>query len=62
MTMLYVQVWALKSMTKESMVRKNQVAHVQAERDVLASADNIWIVGLQYCFQDDRHLYMVSSL
>jgi serine/threonine protein kinase len=56
-----VQVWALKSMTKEAMVHKNQVGHVQAERDVLASADNNWIVGLQYSFQDDINLYMVME-
>jgi serine/threonine protein kinase len=54
-------VWALKSMTKEAMVHKNQVGHVQAERDVLASADNNWIVGLQYSFQDDINLYMVME-
>jgi serine/threonine kinase 38 len=53
------EVYALKSMTKEAMVHKNQVGHVQAERDVLASADNLWIVGLQYSFQDDLNLYMV---
>ncbi|CAM9271430.1 unnamed protein product, partial [Ectocarpus sp. 6 AP-2014] len=33
-------VWALKSMTKDAMVVKNQVGHVQAERDILAASDN----------------------
>ncbi|KAG5192342.1 serine/threonine-protein kinase 38 [Tribonema minus] len=55
------EVWALKSMTKEAMVHKNQVGHVQAERDVLASADNNWIVGLQFSFQDDINLYMAME-
>ena len=47
------EVYALKSMVKEAMVRKNQVGHVRAERDVLAIADNPWIVKLQNTFQDD---------
>ncbi|CAN0396400.1 unnamed protein product, partial [Ectocarpus fasciculatus] len=38
-------VWALKSMTKDAMVVKNQVGHVQAERDILAASDNAWVVG-----------------
>ncbi|CAM9778812.1 unnamed protein product, partial [Phaeothamnion confervicola] len=45
------EVFALKSMVKEAMVHKNQVGHVQAERDVLAAASIHWIVGLQYSFQ-----------
>jgi serine/threonine kinase 38 len=31
-------------MKKTEMVFKNQIAHVKAERDVLAAADNPWIV------------------
>jgi len=55
------EVFALKSMIKEAMVRKNQVGHVRAERDVLAVADNPWIVTLHYSFQDDQNLYMVME-
>uniref|UniRef100_A0A7S1TZ34 non-specific serine/threonine protein kinase n=1 Tax=Phaeomonas parva TaxID=124430 RepID=A0A7S1TZ34_9STRA len=55
------KIFALKSMIKEAMVVKNQVSHVIAERDVLAEADNPWIVRLQYSFQDDTHLYMVME-
>jgi len=55
------EVYALKSMVKEAMVRKNQVGHVRAERDVLSIADNPWIVKLQNTFQDDLNLYMVME-
>ena len=48
------EVYAMKSMIKEAMVRKNQVGHVRAERDVLAVADNPWIVTLHYSFQDEH--------
>lgn len=33
-----------------------QVSHVRAERDAMAAAENPWVVGLHYSFQDDRNL------
>jgi hypothetical protein len=29
---------------------------VRAERDAMAAAENPWVVGLHYSFQDDRNL------
>jgi serine/threonine protein kinase len=57
------QIFALKSMKKEMMVMKNQVGHVKAERDALASADenNRWLTVLFYSFTDESHLYMVME-
>lgn len=43
------------------MLKKNQVDHVKAERDVLALADNPWVVKLQYSFQDATNLYLVME-
>lgn len=43
------------------MIYKNQVAHVRAERDILALAKNPWIVDLKCSFQDDKHLYLVME-
>ena len=40
---------------------KNQVAHVRAERDVLAQASNPWIVELKCSFQDEKFLYLVME-
>jgi len=37
------------------------VDHVKAERDVLALADNPWVVKLQYSFQDSTNLYLVME-
>lgn len=45
------QVYAMKSMLKNHMILKNQVTHVKAERDVMAEADDPWIVKLMYSFQ-----------
>jgi len=57
------RIYALKSMKKEMMVVKNQVGHVKAERDVLATADdnNRWLTVLHYSFQDETYLYMVME-
>ena len=42
---------AVKKMKKSEMIYKNQVTHIRAERDVLASADIPWIVDLKCSFQ-----------
>jgi serine/threonine kinase 38 len=44
---------ALKSMVKHHVIKKNKVAHVKAERDILSEAEdeNPWIVTLHYSFQ-----------
>ena len=57
------QIFALKSMKKEMMVVKNQVNHVKAERDALATADdnNRWLTVLYFSFFDESHLYMVME-
>jgi len=55
------EVVAMKKMNKSEMEYKNQVAHVRAERDVLASASNPWIVELKCSFQDEKYLYLVME-
>ena len=44
------EIVAMKKMKKTEMVYKNQVAHVRAERDILAQANNPWIVELKNSF------------
>jgi serine/threonine kinase 38 len=55
------QVYAMKVMKKSEMLKKNQVHHIRAERDVLALADNPWVVKLHYSFQDEKNLYLVME-
>ena len=43
------------------MIYKNQVAHVRAEKEVLAIASNPWIVELKFSFQDEKFLYLVME-
>lgn len=39
----------------------SQIAHVRAERDILAIADNPWVVRMYYSFQDSQNLYLVME-
>jgi len=55
------KIYAMKIMLKSEMIKKNQVQHIHAEKNVLALADNPWIVKLYYSFQDDQHLYLVME-
>jgi len=43
------------------MIKKNQVKHIKAERDLLAAADNFWVVRLLFSFQDNVKLYLVME-
>lgn len=55
------QLYAMKTLRKSDVLQRNQVAHVKAERDILAEADNEWVVKLYYSFQDKDNLYFVMD-
>jgi len=54
-------VYALKMMSKKEMIAKKQVSHIQAERNLLAAADNEWLVKMHFSFQDNTWLYLVME-
>lgn len=43
------------------MLKKDQLAHIKAERDILAEADSPWIVQLYFSFQDPTNLYLIME-
>ncbi len=55
------EIVAVKKMNKAEMIYKNQVAHIRAEKDILSSAANPWIVELKFSFQDEKYLYLVME-
>ncbi|VDP78534.1 unnamed protein product [Echinostoma caproni] len=55
------QLYAMKLLNKRDVVERRQLAHVQAERDILAEADNDWVVKLFFSFQDYSALYLVME-
>lgn len=52
---------AVKKMRKTDMAKKNQLNHIRAERDLLATADCTWIVKLLSSFTDSNNLYLVME-
>lgn len=54
-------VYAMKKLKKSEMLKKNQIAHVRAERDILTEADNPWVVELYCSFQDPEYLFLVME-
>ena len=53
--------YAMKTLRKSDVLRRNQVAHVKAERDILAEAECEWVVKLYYSFQDKDNLYFIMD-
>ena len=56
-----VHLYAMKTLRKRDVLQRNQAAHVKAERDILAEADNEWVVKLYYSFQDKDNLYFIMD-
>lgn len=54
-------VYAMKKLKKSEMLRRGQVEHVKAERNLLAEVDSTCIVKLYCSFQDDEFLYLIME-
>ena len=56
------EILAMKKLKKDEMLKKEQVTHVRAERDVLvAGHTSPWVVKLHYSFQDEKYLYLLME-
>lgn len=56
------QMYALKSLRKEVLVRRNQVEHTKTERAILQTVNHPFIVALRYAFQTQDKLYLVTGM
>ncbi|KAL9083966.1 MAG: hypothetical protein Q9165_008309 [Trypethelium subeluteriae] len=54
-------IFALKQLVKSEMFKKDQLAHVRSERDILAESESEWVVRLHTTFQDPTFLYMLME-
>ncbi|KAL6729911.1 hypothetical protein Aduo_000920 [Ancylostoma duodenale] len=54
-------VYAMKLLNKDDMIKRSDSAFFWEERDIMAHANSDWIVRLHYAFQDQRYLYMVME-
>ncbi|KAI8066188.1 serine/threonine-protein kinase orb6 [Thamnidium elegans] len=55
------KIYAMKTLRKSEMLKKDQLAHVKSERDILAESDSPWIVQLYFSFQDTSNLYLIME-
>ncbi|KAG8937116.1 Serine/threonine-protein kinase [Tulasnella sp. 419] len=55
------KIYAMKTLQKSEMLKRDQLAHVRAERDVLAESNSEWVVQLYYSFQDSQYLYLIME-
>lgn len=53
------QLYALKTLRKAALVKRNQLAHTSTERTILQRIHNPFLVHLQFAFQTTDKLYMV---
>lgn len=54
-------IYAMKKLIKSEMLRRGQVEHVKAERNLLAEVASDYIVKLHYSFHDAEYLYLVME-
>uniref|UniRef100_A0A061RG28 non-specific serine/threonine protein kinase n=1 Tax=Tetraselmis sp. GSL018 TaxID=582737 RepID=A0A061RG28_9CHLO len=55
------KIMAMKKLKKSEMVRRGQVDHVRAERNLLAEVNSRTVVKLFYSFQDEEFLYLLME-
>lgn len=55
------ELFAMKKLKKKRIIDKNQVLHTKTERNLLASLSHPFIVELQYAFQTETSLFMVTN-
>ncbi|KAF8399369.1 hypothetical protein HHK36_015234 [Tetracentron sinense] len=52
-------IFAMKVMRKETIIKKNHVDYMKAERDILTKVEHPYIVQLRYSFQTKSKLYLI---
>ena len=53
------EIFALKVLRKDNIIRRNQVEHTKTERSVLGYVQHPFIVGMNMAFQSKDKLYFV---
>jgi len=53
--------YAMKVLRKDAIIKRNQVEHTKAEREILEEIKHPFLMGLHYAFQTDSKLYLVMD-
>ena len=54
-------IYALKSLRKAQLIKRNQVKHTQAERNIIQNVSSPFLTTLSFAFQTVDKLYMVME-
>jgi len=55
------EIYAMKTMSKSQLVSMNKLSQIMAERDILSEGNNVWVVGMNFSFQDQKFLYLIME-
>ena len=55
------QIYALKTLRKEQLLKRNQIQHTQAERNIIQNVSSPFLASLAFAFQNENKLYMVME-
>merc|ERR1712137_1264398 len=53
------QLYAMKILAKDMLIKRNQVQRTQAENRILRAVEHPFLVGLKFAFQTESKLYLV---
>jgi len=53
------KIYAMKSLRKDALLKRNQIGHTQTERFILQNLSHPFLTELQFAFQTTDKLYMV---
>jgi serine/threonine protein kinase len=53
------ELFAMKVLSKADVISREWIANVRAERDILATTNNPWVIKLEASFQDASNLYLL---
>ena len=54
-------IYAMKILKKEEIIKRNQINHTKTERLILEKLNHPFIASLQFAFQDSQKLYLVTE-
>eukprot|EP00727_Mastigamoeba_balamuthi_P013038 m51a1_g8357 putative protein kinase (1237) ;mRNA; r:70273-75720 len=54
-------IFAIKAMSRRSLLHKNNMMAIQNERDILIDTENAYVVDMYYCFASEDMVYIVME-
>ncbi|OQR97992.1 kinase, partial [Thraustotheca clavata] len=55
------EIYAMKIVSKEYLVKKNSISNMQTERDIMTKVNHPFLISLKYAFQTTENVYLVMQ-